>query len=402
MKFDFETIIDRHDKDSIAVDVPCGFGPQGETKEGFDRIPMWVADMNFAVVPTVQEELQNRISHPCFGYYQPTKEYYESILKWQKVHNRTEDLEVKHLGYENGVLGGLVTAMNVLCSRGDHVLVHSPTYIGFTKTLENNGYRIVLSELKKDENDVYRMDLEDMEEKIVKNDIRVCVFCSPHNPCGRVWSKEELTSMYEMFEKHHVWVISDEIWSDILLDGNKHHASQLTNEYAKMHTVAMYSLSKTFSLAGLVASYHICYNEALQARLLKEGSLSHYNNMNVLSMHALIGAYKEEGYEWVEELNQVLSHNVNYAYTFIKEHFEGVEVSKPEGTYMLYLDCDEWCEKHNTTLDELMCKGIQYGILWQDGRPFHHPCSIRMNVALPFSRVKEAFERLDTYVFNEE
>ena len=134
----------------------------------------------------------------------------------------------------------------------------------------------------------------------------------------------------------------------------------------------------------------------------KESSLSHYNSMNVLSMHALIGAYKPEGYEWVDQLCQVLTDNVNYAYDYITTHFSGVELSRPEGTYMLFLDCTRWCQEHGKTLDELEAAGIQVGVIWQDGRPFHGPCSIRMNLALPHSLVKEAMERLDKYVLTPE
>jgi cystathionine beta-lyase len=122
--------------------------------------------------------------------------------------------------------------------------------------------------------------------------------------------------------------------------------------------------------------------------------------MNVLSMHALIGAYKPEGYEWVDELREVLSGNINYACDYIEKHFEGVKVSKPQGTYMLFLDCTDWCQKHGMTIKELHGAGVEVGVIWQDGTPFHGSCHIRMNLALPLSRVKEAFDRLDKYVFN--
>ena len=161
----------------------------------------------------------------------------------------------------------------------------------------------------------------------------------------------------------------------------------------------MYAPSKTFNLAGLVGSYHIIYNSWLRDRVQKESSLSHYNNMNVLSMYALIGAYKKEGHEWVDELCQVLKENRDFACAYIQEHFEGVEVSKPQGTYMLFLDCQKWCEKHGKTMDELIKAGWDVGVAWQDGRAFHGPSHIRMNLALPLSRVKEAFERLNQYVF---
>ncbi len=400
MKYDFTSIMDRHGKDSIAVDVPEKGGPQGETREGFDRIPMWVADMNFPTCPTILEEMQKRVAHPAFGYFSPTEEYYQSIIRWHSVRNHAEGIKPENIGYENGVLGGVVSALNVLCSKGDKVLLHSPTYIGFTHALTNNGYDMVLSPLVKDENGVWRMDYEDMEKKIAKQHIHAAIICNPHNPCGRVWTKEELVKAMEIFERHQVWVISDEIWSDLMLNGHVHTPTQSVNEYAKMHTAAEYAPSKTFNLAGLVGSYDIIYNPWLRDRVNKESSLCHYDSMNVLWMHALIGAYKDEGMEWTDELKSVLSDNVNFAYDFIKDKFQGVTLSKPEGTYMLFLHCEDWCKEHNMTIEQLQRKGVEYGVLWQDGRPFHDPYGIRMNLALPTSRVKEAFNRLDRYVFN--
>jgi cystathionine beta-lyase len=312
-----------------------------------------------------------RTKHPAFGYFMPREEYFSSIIRWQERRNGVTGLTKEAIGYENGVLGGVISALNVVCSKGDHVLLHSPTYVGFTGALSNNGYDMVLSPLKKDENGVWRMDFEDMEKKIVENKIHAAIMCSPHNPTGRVWEREELEQAMELFRKYDVYVVSDEIWSDLILGGHKHIPTQSVSEDAKMRTVAMYAPSKTFNLAGLVGSYHIIYNSWWRDRVLKESSLSHYNDMNVLSMHALIGAYKEEGYEWVDELTSVLTANVDYAYQFIKDHFEGVEVSKPQGTYMLFLDCRGWCEKHGCTIDDVQKAGIAVGVLWQDGRPFH-------------------------------
>lgn len=398
MKYDFTSILDRNGKDAIAVEhIPI---PGAQVKEGFDRIPMWVADMNFPTAPTVVEAMMERVQHPAYGYFDPSEEYYASIIRWQEKRNGVTGLEPEHIGYENGVLGGVISALNVMCSKGDNVLLHSPTYIGFTMSLENNGYHIVHSPLVKDENGVWRMDFEDMEKKIVKNRIHAAVFCSPHNPCGRVWERWEIEKAMELYKKYDVFVISDEIWSDLILEGHKHIPTQSVSEDARNRTVAMYAPSKTFNLAGLVGSYHIIYNTWLRERVLKESSLSHYNAMNVLSMHALVGAYKPEGYEWLDELRQVLTGNVEFACRYIQDHFEGIEVSKPEGTYMLFLDCTKWCEKHGKMIDELQRAGVEVGVIWQDGRPFHGPCHIRMNLALPFSRVQEAFERLDRYVFH--
>ena len=407
MKYDFTTILDRKGKDAIAVDAPdmescfgADYFSKAKPKPGFDRIPMWVADMNFPTVPTIPETIIERAKHPAYGYFAPRDEYYEEIIQWHEKRNGVIGLKKEHIGYENGVLGGVVSALNVLCSKGDSVLLHSPTYIGFTGALTNNGYNMVLSPLIQDENGVWRMDLKDMETKIIENKIHAAILCSPHNPTGRVWEREELEKMMALYRKYDVYVVSDEIWSDLILAGHKHIPVQSISEDARQRTIALYAPSKTFNLAGLIGSYHIIYNTWLRDRMDKETSLSHYNDMNVLSMYALIGAYKPEGYEWVDQLCEVLTRNIDYAYQFIRERFEGVKVIKPQGTYMLLLDCEEWCRKHSRTIDELQTAGLEVGVLWQDGRPFHSPFGIRMNLALPLSRVKEAFDRLDKYVFN--
>ena len=402
MKYDFTSIMDRRGMDAIAVDglgsMP-GFSPDAP-EAGFDPIPMWVADMNFPTVPTIPAAIIRRAKHPAYGYFHARDEYYDSIIRWQERRNGVTGLRREHIGYENGVLGGVISALNVFCSRGDKVLLHSPTYIGFTKSLTNNGYSIVHSPLKKDGQGVWRMDFEDMEKKIVANHIHAAVFCSPHNPCGRVWERWELEAAMELFKKHDVYVVSDEIWSDIILSGYKHIPLQSVSEDARQRTVAMYAPSKTFNLAGLIGSYHIVYNSWIRERMEKESSLCHYNDMNVLSMHALIGAYQPEGYEWVDELCQTLSGNVDYAFRYIREHFQGLEVFKPQGTYMLFVDCGEWCRAHGKTIQDVEKACWRVGVMVQDGTMFHGPCHLRINLALPRSRVEEAFSRLDQYVFN--
>ncbi len=397
MKYDFTTIMDRSGKDAVAVDVNPYKNVQ--VREGFSKIPMWVADMNFQTVPTIPEAIIERTKHAAYGYFSPREEYYDSIIKWQETRHGVQGLTKECIGYENGVLGGVLSALNVFCSKGDKILLHSPTYIGFTESLKNAGYDMVLSPLVRDEEGIWRIDFEDMEQKLKEQRIHTAVFCSPHNPCGRVWEKWELEQVMEIFRRYDVMVVADEIWSDIILEGHKHIPIQMVSEDAKMRTVALYAPSKTFNLAGLIGSYHIIYNSYIRDRVRKESSLSHYNSMNVLSMYALIGAYRPEGYEWVDELCQVLTENVDYAYHYIREHFEGVSAAKPQGTYMLFLDCKEWCEKHGKTIDELQRAGVEAGVIWQDGRPFHGEYGIRLNVALPKALVIEAMTRLDEMVF---
>lgn len=402
MRFDFTTIPDRKGRDAIAADGlgdGTGFSPAAP-KEGFDSIPLWVADMSFATAPSITRAIHERVDHPFFGYFETSDAYYRSIIDWHKSRKGVSDLTRDNIWYENGVLGGVMSALGVLASRGDSVLVHSPTYVGFTFSCDNAGYKLVHSPLYLDDEGVWRMDFEDMERRIRDEHIHVAIFCSPHNPCGRVWTKEELRQAYEIFERYQVWVISDEIWSDILLDGNVHTPSQSVSEWSHDHTVAFYAPSKTFNLAGLVGSYGICYNRWLFDRIQKEQSLSHYNSQNVLSMHALIGAYSEEGAAWADELCQVLSENATYAHEHIRDNYEGVTCAKPEGTYVLLADARTWCDNHGVTYGEFPRLGWDVGVTWHDGRLFECPGCVRLAVSVPHSQVREAFDRLDRYVFN--
>ena len=402
MKYDFTSIMERKGMDALAVDSlgrAPGLAPD-PPENGMDVIPMWVADMNFPACPTIPEAIINRAKEPHYGYFEPRQEYYDSIIRWHETRNGVTELKKEHIKYENGVLGGVVSALNVFCSKGDKVLVHSPTYIGFTKSLSNNGYHIVHSQLVQDNAGIWRMDFADMEEKLKEERIHAAIFCSPHNPCGRVWERWEIEQFMELCKKYDVFVVSDEIWSDIILTGHKYIPTQSVSEDARMRTAAFYAPSKTFNLAGLVGSYHIVYNKWIQDRMVKESSLSHYNDMNLLSMYGLIGAYQPEGYQWADELCQVLTENVNYACQYISEHFQGVSVSRPQGAYLLFLDCSQWCKLHECDIEHVERAAWKVGVAVQDGRMFHGPCHLRMNLALPLSRVQEAMHRLDKYVFN--
>ncbi len=401
MKYDFETILDRRGKDALAIDglgKNPGFTPE-PPRDGFDSIPMWVADMNFQTAPSIVEAIIKRASHPIFGYFDLSDDYFRAIIDWQKIRNGTENLAAENISYENGVLGGVVNILNVLCSRGDNILIHSPTYVGFSVVAENNGYHLIHSPLVLDGDNIWRMDFDDMERKIVENKIHVAIMCSPHNPCGRVWTRAELETAMEIFSRHEVFIISDEIWSDIIFSGSQHIPTQQISDYAKTHTAAFYSPSKTFNLAGIVGAYRIIFNRQLRDRADKESSLTHYNSPNVFSMHALIGAYSETGREWTDELNAVLEKNLRYAYSHVKENYRGVKVGVPQGTYMMFLDCEDWCAENNLSHEKLLQAGWDCGVTWHDGRLFNCPHGLRMSLASPFALIREAFARLDRYVF---
>ncbi len=402
MKYDFTSIIDRKGKDATAYDSVGQYkwGMEPETPdEGFDFIPMWVADMNFPTCPEITRRIIERAEHPLFGYFNYSDEYYQAIIDWRKSTGYHTDLAQDYIGYENGVHGFLTSAVEVLTKPGDSILMHSPVYVGFKGDVTGLGRKAVYSPLYRDGDGIWRMDYADMDKKIKENNVKVVIFCSPHNPTGRVWTREELEKAMRVFEDNDVTVLSDEIWADLVFEGYHHIPTQCVNEWAREHTVAAYAPSKTFNLAGLVGSYRIIYNEELRKSIGKYGFKTHYNEMNVLSMHALIGAYSEEGHEWTKELLQVLEENARYAYEYINNEFYGVSCAMAEGTYMLFMDCTNYCEHTGRSLDEVIKAGWRVGVGWQDGRLFEGPCHIRLNLASPRTRIEEAFERMKKYVF---
>ncbi|MGI6107990.1 MAG: MalY/PatB family protein [Lachnospiraceae bacterium] len=392
MKYDFDTVIDRTGKDSIAVEqIPVENAP---VREGVSRIPMWVADMNFATVPDIPEMLAERAKHPLYGYFSPRKEYTDAILTWQKKRNGL-DLTADDILYQNGVLGGLATAVRAFTAPGDGILLHSPCYIGFLHTLEQYAdRRMVFSPLVRDGQGVWRMDFADMEKKIRGSRVTCMVFCSPHNPTGRVWERGEIEQAMELCAKYDLTVVSDEIWSDLILPGNHHTPTAGVSADAAGRTIAMYAPSKTFNLAGLVGSYSVVRDPGRRAKMKQTADLTMYNSMNLLSMYALIGGYSGHGAEWVDELTQVILRNVEETLAFFAKAAPEIRIAKPQGTYMLYLDCGEWCAKHKTDIEKLLKAGIYEGVIWQDGRPFRMPDTIRMNLALPKALLDEALARL--------
>lgn len=400
MNYDFDSILDRRGTHALAIDglgMPGGFAPAAP-REGFDAIPMWVADMNFAVPSSITDAIIRRAQHPAFGYYITPQEYYDAIARWHQARKGVDDLDREFIGYENGVLGGVASAIAAFSAPGDKVLLHSPTYIGFTGTINRMGRQIVHSPLVRDEDGVWRMDYEDMERHLRDENIHVAVFCSPHNPCGRVWEPDELERAMALFQKYECVVISDEIWSDLVMPGHKHLATQQVSAWAHDNVVAMYAPSKTFNLAGLVGSYHVVYNRRLRDRMAAVSESTHYNQMNVLSMEALLGAYTKEGSEWLDQLLVVLQRNRNHFCDFVNS-VEGVRAFKPEGTYMVFVDCVGWLQAHGQTLQQLERSCWDVGVAVQDGAMFNGPTSLRVNLALPTSCVDEAIARLHKYVF---
>lgn len=398
-KYDFETILQRKGMDASAYDS-IGINPIAPTlpDKEFDLIPMWVADMNFMSFIDIQNKIIERAKHPSFGYFLPRDEYYQAIIDWHKREKDIKGLESKYIDADTCVIGGLVATLEAFSAAGDSVLLHSPTYTGFTNGINNIGRKIIHSPLYKDENGIWRMDYEDMEEKIKEYKIHCVVFCSPHNPTGRVWTREELEQAMDIFKRNSCIVISDEIWSDLVLPSSKHIPTLSVSDDAKDRTIALYAPSKTFNLAGLKGSYRICLNDYLRDRVNSQASKSHYNVMNLFSMYALIGAYSDEGYNWLLQLRQVLANNMNSMYEYLHS-VDGVDLSKPQGTYLLLPSFEKYCQVKKISYEALLKKFWQYGLAVSDGRPFHFMNGIRMNIASPSSKIEEAIDRMKKFIF---
>lgn len=235
-----------------------------------------------------------------FGYFKPDERFYSSIIRWHRERYGVGDLKEANISYQHSVLGALSSAVEAFTVKGEGVLVQTPGYAKFREIIEMRGRRVVKNPLIWD-GATYRLDFEDMERKIVEEKIRLAVFCSPHNPTGRVWTREELETYAEICLRHGVLMVSDEIWADFSR-GEGHIPLHSVSEEAKNRTISFYSPTKTFNLAGLVISYGVVCDAELMRRFQAQSNLSHYNNCNALSMEASIATYSQGG-EWVDALN---------------------------------------------------------------------------------------------------
>ena len=390
MKYDFTSIMDRQGRDALAIDsVGRGHAP-GAPREGFDVIPMWIADMNFPTIPTVPAAIIERAKHPVYGYFFPSDAYFNAIFRWQEQRHGVTGLTRENIGYENGVLGGVVSALNVFCSKGGNVLLHSPTYTGFTGALGNNGYNMILSPLVKDENGVWRMDFEDMERRIVENHIHAAVFCSPHNPTGRVWERWEVERFTELCAKHDVFIVSDEIWSDIVRPGVIHTPTQSVSEDAKNRTLALYAPSKTFNLACFYSAYVVIHNEELREQYGIVYEDYHFD-YNYLGIEALITAYNDCEY-YADQQNEYLHKNIELVKSFLAQAMPEVKVIEPEATYLLWIDFRAW----GLSSPELVRLFESAGVKLNSGANYGAPGDgfLRLNVATQTTVLEEALRRM--------
>ena len=386
--YNFDKLVDRRGTQCIKWDlIDKVYGAD-------DVIPLWIADMDFEVLPEINDALIERSSHPSFGYTIPAPAYRENIIKWNKERNGLE-LTKEDIVAIPGVVTAIAFALNALTKEGDKILINTPVYNPFAETIKGLGRELVTSSLICE--GTHRMfDFADMEEKM-KDGVRMVLLCNPHNPVGRVWNKEELHELVELCAKYNVYLFSDEIHSDLCYGGHKHCSVLTVSEKAKEVAFCTMAPSKTFNIAGLKSSMFMIQNPEIRQKIQA--------NINAFHIGVDLLAYKATevcygyGAQWVDELNEYLYENAKFVTEFCETQLPKVKTYIPEGTYLMWLDFSAY----NLTQEELMNKlkfeakvGLNSGTTYgEEGNGF-----ARMNIGCPkfllekaMCQMKEAFDK---------
>ena len=326
---DFNKITDRRGTDSLKYDFAVERGKPA------DVLPLWVADMDFSGPECIKEALQKAIEPGIFGYTEAKDDYYDIVRRWFSEHFSWET-ESQWIIKTPGVVFALAMAVRAYTKPGDNVLIASPVYYPFYGVIEDNDRKVAASMLKLSDGH-YELDYEDIEKQIIEKKIKLMIFCSPHNPVGRVWRVDELKKLGSILKKHDVVLVSDEIHADIVYKPYVHHIfTEAVPEMAEK-TIICTAPSKTFNIAGLQVSNIFIQNEELRKKYQHEIDASGYSQLNMLGIIACKAAYKG-GEEWLREALDYLKGNLDYIRTFVEEEMPGVKLIEPEGTYFAWLD----------------------------------------------------------------
>lgn len=297
---------------------------------------MWVADMEIKAPKEVIEALKERCEHGVFGYSYVSDEYYNSVINWLKEKHNYE-IKKEWLRFTNGVVTAIYCFVNIFTKVDDAILILTPVYYPFHNAVKDNNRKLITCDLKNTDG-YFTIDYDEVEKKIVENNVKLFIQCSPHNPAGRVWKEEELAKILEICKKHNVLVISDEIHQDIIMKGYKHIPSAIVanGKYAD-NLITVSAASKTFNLAGLIHSNIIISNDELRKKYDEEIKKINQTEINILGMLATQVAY-EKGSEWLENVKEIIEDNFNYLKTELNKHIPEITITNLEGTYLVFLD----------------------------------------------------------------
>jgi cystathionine beta-lyase len=390
MNYNFDKIIDRKNTCSLKYDCVKDYGfPSGV-------IPMWVADMDFQTPPEVTKALVKCAKHAIFGYSVPNGDYYDAVQNWflKRFNFKSQKSWIVQTP---GVVFSIAAAVKAFTKPKESVLIQTPVYHPFHAVVKNAGRKLVKNSLVYS-NGKYSIDFKDFEKKITENKVKLFILCSPHNPVGRVWTKEELLKLGNICLKRKVLVLSDEIHCDFIFKGYKHTVFPSLSAKFLNNCVLCTAPSKTFNLAGLQVSNIFIPDDGLRAKFKAEIQKTGYEQLNSMGIAACLAAYKN-GSRWVDALNAYLEKNLNYAEDFLKKNIPEIKLIKPQGSYLLWLDFNALGFGQKTLNKLISAKAklwLSNGkIFGSEGKGFY-----RMNIACPASIVKKAMLGLKTAVKN--
>lgn len=379
--YDFDQLLNRRGSHSVKWDEP--------EQEGV--IPMWVADMDFMAAPAIQETLRKRVEHGVFGYTLVPDAYYDAIVNWfGRYHHWTIDRQ--DIIYTTGVVPAISCAIQALTMGGENVLIQTPVYNCFFSSIRNSGSNIVENPLKR-QGDTYVIDFDDFERKCADEKTTAFLLCNPHNPAGRVWTKEELTRMNDICMRHHVRVIADEIHCELVMPGYTFTPFASISEACCDNSVTLNSPSKSFNIAGLQIANIICHDPAMRRRINRQVNINEVCDVNPFGVEALMAAYNDSR-DWLVALNDYLWENYQTLCRFCEEQLPQWKVLKLEGTYLPWVDITATGMTSDALADLLLREakvmvnsGTMYGV--QTGEGY-----IRLNIACPRARMLEGLERI--------
>ncbi len=383
-KYNFDAIVDRRGTSCLKYDFAM------KRKGRDDLLPMWVADMDFPLPEEILNVFHNRISHGIFGYSDPTDPYYAALNKWFSTHYGYT-IEPEWISVPCGVVFALATAVKAFTEPGDACIIQQPVYYPFREVIENGDRKLVNSQLRY-ENGRYTMNYEDFEQKVVENNVKLYILCNPHNPVGRVWTKDELVRIADICLKHGVTMLVDEVHADFIYPGHKFTSFMTLDEKYREKLIVCTSPSKTFNVAGLQPASIIMPNPEVKAKFETEKAAAGYSNAPIMSLLATTTCY-EMGSDWVAELVAYITENKNYFKKFVEENFPKAYFVEPEGTYLIWVDFSAYGYS-DEELEHIM---LEEAHLWLDSGKIFGPATAqfeRFNIACPRSTIETALNQL--------
>lgn len=354
-----------------------------------DLLQLWVADMDFLPVPEIKQAIIDYGQEHIFGYNYFKDSLYQAVIDWEKEEH-SYGIKKEEISFIDGVVPAISVAIQAFTEKGDAVLINSPVYYPFARTIRLNDRKLVENSLQI-KNGHFEIDFDQLEKDIVDNQVKLYVFCSPHNPGGRVWSSDELQKLGDFCRKHGVILISDEIHQDLALFGHKHHSFNTVDDSFKDFTLILSSATKTFNIAGTKNSFAIIENDQLRKTFQRQQLANNQHEVPAIGLITTEAAFTY-GKPWLEELKTVLEKNIDYVVDELSQKTK-IKVMKPEGTYLIWLDFSAYGIEQ-PELDERLQKEAK--VVLNNGASFgkEGQTYARFNVAAPFVTVKEAIQRI--------